>query len=523
LNRLGALSGGIFSLLVGGRPGAGIVGTFDVGLIPNAMGLTLLVGFLAAFDHAHRTGTRTSQAVAALVFGALMLTHAFSAYVAVMLSVLYVCLRLYRGEMRWEALIPSGGIIAAGLIISAFWWVPALFAIHEHGYILGWLTPSLEGALGSLFSGELVGNLVVSFLGVAGFALAVWRHKTEDIFLVLGATILFWLSLGQWSFLPLVDVAMSSQSVRFLGPFVVVWALLAALAVGFFFSMGFNWVKNRQTRLFQGLLGVCLVGVILLAVFPVFDVAKEHIRTESMHPAVSDVKAAMDWISLNTPISARFVSEYHEVVQGVYGTPYGTPHILNQFLALYAKRSDVSGNFPEGSPSSFGSVLFPSYLAERPEWIKGELIQYGVSYAISYAPPTTERLRAASGYSPVFQRGAIAVFRLDGAPTHPFRGPLGTFVESFQWSPDGLDANMATVQTVPVDVAVTFHKNWRAFIDGVPVTLTKSSKGLIQFSLPAGTHTVRLKFEMPLYVPVLLFLGFILTILLVFIAWGKRV
>ncbi len=521
-SRLGALSGGVFSLLVGGRPGAGIIGTFGVGLIPNALGLTFLVAFFAAFVRAERNGTRASQAVAALAFGGLMLTHAFSAYVAVLFSALYLGLRVLRREMPLPNLVPAGGVLIAGLAVSAFWWVPALLGLNGHGYILGWLTPSLDGSLVSLFSGELVGNVVVSLLGVAGFVLAIWRRKTEGVFLFLAAAVLFWLSLGEASFLPLLDVAVSAQSVRFLGPFTVVWALLAAFAMEAFLSSGAKWNREPWTRFVPFFLGAVFMGTLAVAVVPVFGIAQEHIRTESVFFALSDVHAAMDWISENTPPSARFVSEYHEVVQGVYGTPYGTPHVLNQFLPLYAGRADVSGNFPEGSASSFGSVLFSRQLGERPEAIRDALIRFGVSYALVYSPASIERLNAVSGYSRAFQRGAIAVFRLDGAPVHPFRGSPGVRVVSFRAASSELEADFDAVAAAPVDVAVTFHSNWRAFVDGAPVALEKSANGLMRFVLPEGRHTVRLDFQPLLYGAVLLALGAVMALWLALAAFAVR-
>ncbi|MDP2718105.1 MAG: 6-pyruvoyl-tetrahydropterin synthase-related protein, partial [Candidatus Micrarchaeota archaeon] len=482
----------------------------------------LLAAFLAAFNHALEKKERRAQAVAALAFGALMLTHAFSAYVALMLCVLLVGMRLVRGNTRWPELVWVCGILVAGFLASAFWWAPAFFSFDGRGYILGWLTPTLHGLISGILSGDLVGSLAVSLLGVAGLGLAVVRRKTEDLFLALAAVLLLWLSMGQASFLPLLDAAMSAQSVRFLGPFVLVWAFLAALTVDVFVRAGVNWNRGPWKRFTPFFIASVMIAVLAVAVPPVFDVANAHIRTGSDFSALADVDAAMQWIAANTPSSARFVTEYHEVVQGVYGTPYGSPHVLSQFLPLYANRASVTGNFPEGSPSSFGSVLFSAYLAERPESVRSDFIRYGVSHALAYAPQTVQRLRATFGYELVFEQGAVAVFRLTDAPVHPFRAPAGASVLSFEESPTEWRSRMASEQGAMVNVAVTFHPNWRAYVDGTPVALEKSGDNLMRFFLPAGAHAVRLVYVPPGYSAPLLAFGLLVFTALVSVAFGRK-
>ena len=161
--------------------GAGIPGTFDIGLVSHQFGAVPTVLALGGMLHvAVDRRRRWGRLLTAAALAAVLVSHAISAIIlavllAIMLATLPLTDRVTTGALGRLAATTA---LAGGL--AAFWLVPVAAHRDLHGMLTSWENPPLARRLADILGGQLLfrGSLTVWFLA-AGWLFCVVRFKAR--------------------------------------------------------------------------------------------------------------------------------------------------------------------------------------------------------------------------------------------------------------------------------------------------------------------------------------------------------
>ena len=160
--------------------GAGIPGTFDIGLVAHQFGAVPTVLALGGMLRVAVDRRRRWVLVTAAALAAVLVSHAISAIIlavllAIMLATLPLTDRVTTGALGRLAATTA---LAGGL--AAFWLVPVAAHRDLHGMLTSWENPPLARRLADILGGQLLfrGSLTVWFLA-AGWLFCVVRFKAR--------------------------------------------------------------------------------------------------------------------------------------------------------------------------------------------------------------------------------------------------------------------------------------------------------------------------------------------------------
>jgi hypothetical protein len=494
LSRAGAFAGGFFALLAGNVQGGGLVGTFYIGLIPNAFGLALAPLTVGLFHRAVVTRGERWGLLAGAALGLLVLAHVYTAFTTLLALAVYLAVRWREDPKSLRAL---GGIalrvLGVALAVSAMLWLSVLGGYGGHGQVVDIPEFNLAGALAESLPGlSLVGDPFVLLFGLAGAALALRRRSLVDSFLLGTVALLLVLGSGVGQeFLPFGDF-LREQHARILGSLGLWGAGLAALA----FEEAVRQLGRARgpVRAWRRPAAFALVGALLLSgALLAGRRAEGYLSVEADHPAVADVRAAAEWLARNTPAHARIAEEEDTTTRPVYGSHL----LLRGLLPLYGQRRLVGGNYPEGAAVSRYTQNFSRPLLGTDEGHTRRLLRFGVTHVVSYREGVRTVLSYARGYRQVFASGNVTVFELAGALPAPVRAE-GVRVRSYREGSERVEFEVDSPDGAPLTVLQGHHPGWRGAVDGQPVVLAPSEEALTNVPLPGpGVHRVALRYEQP--------------------------
>ncbi|MCL4820970.1 MAG: hypothetical protein KJ067_17665 [Vicinamibacteria bacterium] len=496
LDRVTSVTAAALSVFAGSYFG-GLSGALTLGLIPNAAGFALFPLVLALW---HRASTRPgphAALAAGTALGLLLLVHTFSAWIALFALAVHGAHRASRrGLVRVLPVAVAVSLVAVSL--AAFWLLPMLVRYGERGPIGAWTAGTPEQTLLAHLRGEIVRLPTLSALGWLGLARAMTRRHA-------GSRYLAWLAVAGLAlafnlpnrFLPFAEVLGSSQHVRFHPLLAWLWALLGAIALGEAARIaraGWGaWQRRRQRRP-AALAALAALGLAVAVprlhaeIRAEWSAALEGFKVESDVPALSAVAAAAAWMGRAVPPEERVLAEFSWRLRA----DFGTPHVLDQWVALRARRMDLGGGFAEGTRAAAPTLGLAQSLAAPAHDLESQLRAYGVGWVVVITPEATAALRARPGWQPAFVAEPVHVFRVP-APEAGAPGPL-----PLQRS--GLHRLTAAVRTVEpateVVLSVGHAPNWHAFLDGRGVEARPSDRNLVAVSVPRpGRHHLELRYE----------------------------
>jgi hypothetical protein len=488
IRRAGALAAALASAFVSCNSG-GIPGTFLVGLLPGTLGLALIPAVVAACHRAQRLRTPGAVRLAGAALALILLSHAYSAYFALLAVGLDSLASLTTRRLR-HTLEVGARVVGWTLGLAAFWLGPMLTKYAYRGPAGDW---TVEGGLLEQLVNQARGGFVTdgffTSLGWAGLVIAFVVGRAGYRFLAALSLAALALAIGLVNRqLPFAEVVGGDRMVRFEPALGVAWAALAGIAVAEALALADRWPTHRQAlRLAVG--GALGLGVLLVSMPAQSQAIQACVRVESDFPALGNVRTAALWMRDHLPAEARVLGE----IDWADVDTLGTPHVLNQYVPLLAGRMQLGGNFGEGSPVSGPTRTLPETLSDPASDFERQLHHYGTGYVATLSHGATIAMRRRLGWDWVYRSSLVNVFAMRN-PATLLELPAGSVLQDLASGNAGMAARIRTDGPQALSVALTYSPNWRATLDGASLPL-RAEAGLIALDVPSGgEHDFRLRY-----------------------------
>ncbi|MDZ4247806.1 MAG: DUF6541 family protein, partial [Patescibacteria group bacterium] len=394
--------------------GVGLGALYGVGLLPNGLGFILAIWALGRLkrDLFDRRGT-SDILLTGVVFGLLVLAHTFSAYWFLLASAVLVVSAAW-GRHR-AGIVPIlkryGLVLAVGLALSAYWWIPLLGTFDEMGATGAIQQQSPGEILKGLLLSQDSGGWPLSVLAAAGLAYLGFRRRFRELgFFAATGILTLLLSVNAINgLLPFGGIVGSSQFIRFHAFFALLLMVLGAIGLA-----GLWHAAVRVRRRYRPVgIAVAVSTVALLfnfVVLPTLYGKAGFIRVVDNEPTAELDQLAEQLADRLRP--GEFVlSEFN------WESRYflGSPHFVNQRLPRELPEiRDLDGNFPEGTKGAARPVLIASTMGDR--LFLGSQAEYlrsrGVRYLVSTFPITRRSLDRQEWLRPVWQGRILSLYEV---------------------------------------------------------------------------------------------------------------
>ena len=432
--------------------------------------------------------------VAGLLLASTLVTNIIGAAgtLLILACVLTVAL-LLKGR---TALLPATVMLVVGILASLFWTYPLLREQWLAGPNTGWVPFHLWEWVRRLARGETILPPYVAMLALLGLAGCVWLViRRSGLRLATGVLLLS---------VPLILLVSSDALVPAGSPLEHTTGLLRlpirvlrdALHVR---AAMFLWVLlpllvaagiQAATEILRSVPGVrralavlpwIVVAVLAVHSYPHLDRATDGIRTTGS-PSLSGAWVQMDgafvWLRENAPAHSVVLTLIDEAKWGELGT-YSVDSIVNQETRMRS----VNGQQIEAAQISF-ALIDAFRRPERSDLEEGPLLHlFNVSYVLTYGTPPYR----SSFLAPRYRAREVAVYETRSLP-----GGYELLAEDVDERHHELELRLEKAQLV--QVPVQYNDHWRALVDGAPAEMGRGKDGLVALQLPAGTHTVLLRY-----------------------------
>jgi hypothetical protein len=405
--------------------GAGAAAAFYIGLVPNALGLALVLAWPAVLEQwRHAPRSRAWAAAAVLVPAVLALTHVLSFIFGLALVALWAAVACRDAATLHRNAV--AGAVAFGL--AAFWLVPMAATT---GYAVGAVRlNSLAAQLLTLFPFHiwLMQPVAAAQLGLlaAGLALVWRRGQRVALAMYLGLLMLLLLQSPLTTLLPGLGV----HYYRLLPLLMLLQLAFAAVALAAAWD---RWSDGLpRFRLYATVAVATLVGITFFGVY-----ANRLDNPEVIGPGIPWRAERFEDLAVSEELAAR-LARRGDVVRVSVEQPtaetlfrFGSQAALPSLLASHGLAS-TGGLYMESAPaypllSSADSQLLGGasvvnevqslrrlgpFAMQSPAVQLARLCSFGVNYYVTMTEPTRASLAALVGHDPVDQVGPFAVFRL---------------------------------------------------------------------------------------------------------------
>jgi hypothetical protein len=465
--------------------GAGIPGTFDIGLVSHQFGavpaVLALGGMLrVVVDPRSRWIVFTAAALAAVA-----VSHVISVVVLVVLLLIVLPTLVATDRPTRGAVARAAATVALAAGLAAFWLAPLLAHRDLRGLLTSWENPPLAKRLADILGGQLLfrGSVVVWFL-LAGWLFCVARFQARRrwaLALLVGPFAYLWIADAflRWNSGNLISLQLANRGLGYAG-------LLAVLPLA-------ALLGNVGRRL--GWLGdvgsvACAVVLVVLATGP-----DRHLtRTDVPSPLVRQLAVVL---RERVPPGARFA------VQRAPGAEQRNTGVSmpSGWLAWASGRNVANMFNVESSPLAGGPAYQADRMLQQPNAVAAdELARLGVTHVAIVDDRAAWALLGSSRFRVIWHASPLAVLQVRGLPDRPAPGSLlataaPARAELLRADPEQLTLHVEPAGPTAATVAVGWSPKWHARIDGRPVPLTRSADGLLQVELPAGPSTLSLVFR----------------------------
>ncbi|HET6341052.1 MAG TPA: hypothetical protein VFG78_02590 [Gemmatimonadota bacterium] len=521
--------------------GVGLHGLFEVGLILHQLGAIWfclsLGGVLRVLSNPDwRWTVFTGASMAALI-----LTHARSAVVLLVVAsivVLAVVFRhavakawaeqalflgrrrlrgLVRHELRGElvrlglapepaAVVEAGPrqapdvvlsreafvhLLAAGWLglgLAALYVIPILAHRDLMGGLTGWPEPTMVERLRSIWRGESLIRPGVAPIVVAGGVAALLRvFERRPYALALVVTPIVYVVVAYWAVEQWPGSVLAAQlPQRGLG-FAVMLAMFP-LAV----------ILARAGRLL-GKIGQA-TAIAAAAAIVVLPLGPWREAARPMPDPVPPMHAAAAELRDLVPAGARFATQ-RDYPGEIQRTGVKNP---DRWLAWASGRNTLNV-FSLESSQTRGAALAPEYFDQQPPEVTAEkMARYGVTHVVAVSDTMAQVLQGSRRLSLVWRASPLAIFAVAPQPGQPDPGALITAEAPLRarldrFLPGVLDIRVGSRGATRARVAVAWSPKWHARLDGEPVPLRRAEDGRLELDLPPGTSRLSLRFRPDLW------------------------
>lgn len=482
--RFAALCAALCTLAVSAPHGIGLQALFTIGLVPQSFALPLFLLGLGGFHLGVTVGGRFLP-IAAILCALVIQTHFISGvYLALACTVYLVVACVMHRRPRLTIRRAMGiGLLTAG--ISAATLIPMVVHQSLRGPGTGWGDlPSFRDFLqGSYLGGHWINWLALAFVG------GIRRRRFEDRFLVILSVLTLPFAMGAiLTWLPDVDnffqQVLKARSFAYLG-------LLVALFAGGACDAIQRFVARRSETLASGLIAAVLGLFLLINVAAKIERLKPWIQVDAHYstPEKWHYLEAYHWIRDHAPQPAviGFDDRFKE-----FGNP-GYNQMASR-VVLEANRFSLPGNQIEATRAHNAEVL--SHLHD---WDTGRiyraLVRYNVSFILTWVEDVKANLQNSPHYALVHQNPKVQIWAVQG---HEFRfaSGEGIGVDTLNFQPEQVTWTLTSDgDHGPVTLAVAYHPNWRARLNGARISIRETEDHLMEVLIPRGTSTLTLVFR----------------------------
>lgn len=499
-NRRAAFAAAFASLALGSAVGYGVKGVYGTGLLLQGVGIVLFAIVLPLVLDALEGKPRAAW-IAALLLGVIFVTHFITAaYVMTAAGSVALGMALWKREAA--PLVRYTLLALAALLLSGHALFPSLELRSLAGSAVGW--GNMEDRFVRFLFGKGVGPpwLVVPALVAAAIAIARRRGRLAIAALLLFGTA-FLASSSSSTFEPRVVSDMLRVVVR---PRAVPYAvLLTAVFVGVAFDALLSFLAAsgsssrapasagptaawpwRQAAIVVACVAFFSVGALDIAL------VRSQVTTEAtLRPKDhSDYAQLARWLRANVPRPAIVEIDRTGLPSRMTGAQ-SVISILNLDTGLFTLGGDQAELTSAGSRTR---ALRGEKLAAQAATSARQLRVFGVSYVIATDAASRRRLDLSEEYQRVYEALHVAVYRVRNSGS--WLTGAGIRASSFDFAPEHLrwQVVVAGARSRPATVAVSWHPNWRALVDGVPVAIERTSRQLVSFNIASGSHVVDLQY-----------------------------
>ncbi len=516
LSRRAAGIAAILALAVNSPFGIGLQGLFGVGVVLHQFGAIFLFLALGCILRLLADPGPRSSMFAAATLAALVISHARSVSVlAGILLVLFVAVLTARAlpslivvqpgpwwyesgfitpgtrepRPKEEARLFSDRVVrhllaavALAFAFACFYLVPLLAHRDLRGPWVGWATPGFGGRLSQIWHGQLLFGPALALAVLAGWVFAlVARQRLRPYGLALALTPLIYLAVAHWAVRQWPGHLFAQLPERSLG-YLGVLAVLPLAALLAHVSRRWGWLGDAGALALAAALVVVSLG-------PSRDVARQlEDPIPQMHEAARQLRRLV-------PDHARFATE-RDYPDEIDRTGASNPY---HWLAWASGRNTLNIFGIEYSPAA-GPASEPDDFSDKaPEAVAESVSRLGVTHVVAVSDEWAERLGSSPRFTEVWRWSPLAIFAVSAGGGQPDPSALITFDAPGQARLVGAQPNHLAIQIEPdratrATVPISWSPKWHALLDGEPVTLRKSSSGLIELDVPAGSARLILEF-----------------------------
>jgi hypothetical protein len=486
----------VLSLLVSNVFGFGLQGLYVVGLIPHQVGAVFFCVALGALLQMLDDDRPRWVVLAAVALVALAVTHLISVMILAVLYPLCVIGRASRGRMRWRSARRLAITAALAIGLAAWWLVPLLAHRDLRGIVATWATPPLGARLSDIVYGRILFRPYTALLifagGAYGLSRVARRRPYAGVLLVapIAYLVIAHNAYSQWPTNE-ITLQLSNRGLGYLG-------LLAILPLAAAFG-GVVWWLGRQglrrgfdrasTYAYALALAVAVV-VVVSPLGPSRTVARQLADpVPAMHGAARELARVV-------PDGARFA------MQVDYPTEITRLGVIApaHWLAHESGRNSLNG-FNIESSNTPGPDLVPLGLSTTPAAATpDQLARYGVTHVVTSTSGLAATLSASNRFSVVWHAAPLTILAVvapsgQPSPASLVSAPGAMRARLVRVAPASLAFALDTTRARQVTLAVAWSPKWHARLDGRALTLGHDHDRLITAAVPAGHHTLTLRYR----------------------------
>ncbi len=549
LGRRAAGIAAVLSLVVSSQfGGAGIAGTFEIGLLPNqAASLFVLLSFGGMVRILRQPSTRRVVGTA-LATAAVILTHPVATAILTFLAVSLLLAAaiewiIRRPRQAWATtrwtlatgMDPEGYqaatlaqrapdvlprvrdrvvALAATALLTGGLAAAQLLPLVAHRDLAGasatWIDPDLRLRLLDMWHGDFLFRPGVFALVLAGFAFAVGRGRRQTLALTLVLTPIVFLLLGR-VFITLfpdngVAIQLTNRSFAYIG-------LLAVLPLSMLLAWLTNIVSVATARILTAPRdplpdgaaraaeltgGAIAVGLAMAIVLLPAHLNRDHVGTQQ--PTTTFAHAA-DQIRALVPDGARFVT-----VRMPGDEPPLTGLTHPDFWIVWATGRDSLNIFNIESSSVIDSLFASEPVNDAdpnssdPALRADILSRLGITHVLVINTAKATKVAGSPRLRPVWQEGSMVIYEVVAAEGQPAPaaaitatpGPIQATMR--RDDPEHLHFTVTASAPATATAAVAWSPKWQASLNGQPVTFGRTADGLVSIAVPAGETTLDLTY-----------------------------
>lgn len=460
--------------------GIGIEGLFISGLLTQSFGLIIFciaLGLLKRLENP--TAGLKDTLFLALGVGIVFIGHTITSIYFIFCLMILLALNIFNIKYVTRTIIA----FFVGVLLASFALWPTFYFQDLKGGGVGWGEINF---LEAFLKGNYFSSQIINIMALLGGVVALFQRKKKLWHLVALAVLTCLVASGKfmigWG--RLSDISQEifkSRSYPYLAIYLIVFSgVFYQLIIKMFVSLEAKarQLMKKNINLLVPLLIFCLFLLVTISSIQKIAPLSKWVRLDTdfnnlRNHAYLD---AFNWLRINTPQNIVVVFDTRMKDVGDIGYNHFSGHIN-----IYADRYSLHG---DGGRSNYLEI--DGHLADwSPEKIFDGCRRYNVSYLYTWNEDVLNNLSAMPDlFHPVFQNYFVTIWQVIG---HDFRylENDNIKIKQFYFSPEEVRWEVVNEkQNNLVTAAISYHPNWKLFINGRSSEIGRTSDNLIAFNLP---------------------------------------